>query len=157
MISCTESGGASVESTEFNPGTIGKYDLPEALVLVPFLHKKITANFGTLKFKNSFARIYQNGNYLKCHTDRPGLHVTLSVCVYDDTGVDWPMHFSKRLVNGPWNSNWKVDAFKQSYSSFVTAVGDGVVCLGTRVPHWREPLACAPDKKIIQVFYHWGF
>ena len=156
MINCLNRNGLVVETTPFNPGCLGKYDLEEGLDLVPFLHKKIAADYGRLSFKNCYARIYRNGNYLKCHTDRPGLDVTLSICVYSDVDHLWPMHFSNVSVTAPWNTAWTIDMFNSSFQSFDTDVGDGIACLGTKTPHWRDTLHCKEGQKIIQIFYHWG-
>lgn len=157
MIKKQEANATVKDVTPYSHGAYGFYDLPEALHLVPYLTKIIERDYGGVVFKNAYTRIYVNGNQLKIHTDRVGLDITISICVYSDVGFDWPMSISNVAIDGLWRDNLPVDEYKKDSRKYITKLGDGIVCLGTKNPHWRETLECPPDKKIIQTFYHWAW
>lgn len=92
-----------------------------------------------ITIQNSYSRIYFNDSVLKKHVDRKDLDVTLSVCIYDDTGVEWPLHVET----------------EEGIKSIVTKPGNGAVILGTKMHHWRDRLVCDNNKMVIQCFFHW--
>lgn len=146
------------EDSEYSYGTYGFYDLKEALYFVPFLHKIISNDYGSnIIFKNNYTRIYTNGNNLKIHTDRPGLDITLSVCLYSDIEFDWPMYISNVQIDTLWDNNLPIEDYKNNALPYVTPVGTGVACYGIKNPHWRDTLICDDNNKVIQAFYHWQF
>lgn len=138
----------------------GEISIPAVDSFVGELEKYIKADYGNdIKFVNSYSRVYQNNSLLKPHVDRLPLDVTLSLCVYNDTGVDWPIHVSNCFVEKNWKadtSNPSLSDVKANANSYYTNVGDAVACLGNRNPHWREVLECPKDRYLIQIFYHWG-
>lgn len=89
--------------------------------------------------QNSYCRIYLNDSVLKKHIDRKNLDLTLSACIYDDTGIVWPLCVQT----------------SEGVKSVITKPGDGAMILGTRMLHWRDHFYCDKDKKIIQCFFHW--
>ena len=89
------------------------------------------------------------------HTDRSDLDLTLTICVYSDIDNSWPIHVSNIPHQGEWKFDKPDSYYKSDYKTFHTPVGTGVTCLGRIYPHWREPLVCAENQKVIQVFYHW--
>jgi hypothetical protein len=59
----------------------------------------IKRDFGNnFNFSHSYGRIYYNGGVLIPHVDRSKLDITLSVNLYNDTGVDWPMYASDIIL-----------------------------------------------------------
>lgn len=105
--------------------------------LTPMVIKK--TGLHDITSQNSYSRIYFNDSILKKHVDRKYLDVTLSACVHDDTGVEWPLHVETN------------DGVK----SIVTKPGDGAIIFGTKMPHWRDRLICNKNKMVIQCFFHW--
>jgi hypothetical protein len=63
----------------------------------------------------------------------------LSVCIFDNTSKKWPLFVE----------------FEDSVVEVATNVGDGALILGTKMPHWRENLACNENQMIMQCFFHW--
>ncbi len=90
--------------------------------------------------KNSYARIYYNDGVLGKHLDREGLKYTLSITLFSNLDNDWPL--------------WCIDK-KGTETPIVIKPGDGALMLGTKLPHWREPLVCNDDQFVVQLFMHW--
>lgn len=97
---------------------------------------------GKMKPANSFARIYYSGGSLDPHVDRVGLDYTMSITLFNNLDVSWPLWATDKLGN-----TVPLDM----------AMGDGGMILGTTMQHWRGPLVCAPDRYVIQLFLHWSF
>lgn len=93
------------------------------------------------KESHSFARIYYNGGTLGKHIDRAGLDYTLSINLFSTLKKDWPLFCIDKKGN-------KVSASTKN--------GDGVLILGRKMEHWREPLVCSPDECFVQLFMHWS-
>jgi len=147
-----------VETSIYSFGADGFYDLPEALCFVPFLHDLISNDYGSnIIFRNNYTRIYSNGKELKIHTDKPGLDITLSVCLYSNIDFDWPMYVSNIQIDTLWTNDLPTQTYRDNATPYLTPVGTGIACLGTRNPHWRDTLICSEDKKVIQTFYHWQY
>jgi len=146
------------DETVYTSGSMGAFNLNSTFAHLPRIEKRIKSNYGdNIKFENTFSRIYQNGNDLKIHTDRPGLDITLSACLYTNLDQDWPIYVSNDTVDGIWDNVVDPDIYKRDYKVYSTPVGTGVACLGTRSPHWRDTLVCRNDQYVVQVFYHWSF
>lgn len=96
---------------------------------------------GKIKPANSFARIYYNGGVLNEHVDRKGLDYTLSITLLNNLNKDWPL--------------WVIDKSGQTIPLNIQ-MGDGGIIHGTEMKHWRDPLQCADDEYIIQLFLHWS-
>jgi hypothetical protein len=83
----------------------------------------------------SYARLYQNGNELKKHTDRPSCEISLSIQLGRSHHYSWPIYAGTQR--------------------FDLAEGDGMLYLGCAVPHWREPCAGPAGYYSGQVFCHY--
>lgn len=144
------------DDRNYYKNSMGVMNLPATLELLHVVEPLIRVDNSNICFENTYTRIYQNGSYLKIHTDRPDLFLTLSICVYSDVGSSWPLHVSNVLHHGPWSVELPTDRFLENYSTFDTPVGSGVTCDGLTHPHWRDTLICQPDQMVIQTFYHWN-
>jgi hypothetical protein len=89
---------------------------------------------------HTYCRIYYNGGMLGKHVDRPGLDYTLSITLMNTLHKSWPL-YALDMKGEEINTD--------------TGVGDGLLILGTKMTHWREPLVCGPEQCIIQLFMHW--
>jgi hypothetical protein len=97
-------------------------------------NKKITSS-------NTFIREYKNKSYLNRHVDRDSLDVTLSICLYNDTDINWPLYVKIKNDTIGYNTN----------------VGDGILLTNaTSTIHWRDELNCNDNLSIIQFFLHWS-
>lgn len=105
--------------------------------LTPLIKKE--TKIENIKEENSYSRIYFNNSILKTHKDRDGLDLTLSVCIFDNTNIEWPLFVEN----------------KDRVERIITRVGDGGLILGTKMNHWRERLICDEDKMVMQCFFHW--
>lgn len=91
--------------------------------------------------RNSYSRIYFNEATLRRHVDRQGLDVTMTVSIFNDTGLEWPLHVET----------------SEGKKSVVTDIGDAAIILGTKMPHWRDNLSAKDGQMVMQCFFHWGF
>lgn len=121
----------------FGAGSVPEFD---ALFkeFTPKVIKALRSRF--IREENSYSRIYFNGSTLLPHRDRPGLDLTMSLCTYTNLDNPWPIYveFDNGVVRA-------VDI----------KPGDAAIFLGTRMKHWRDPLVCNPDQRVVQSFYHW--
>jgi alkylated DNA repair dioxygenase AlkB len=101
---------------------------------------KESTGMSELNIENSYTRIYYNGATLGKHVDREGLDLTLSVCTFSNIETSWPLY---------------VEVKPGVVKSFETKPGDGALIMGTKMPHWRNPLVCENTQMVIQSFYHW--
>lgn len=106
--------------------------------LTPLIREK--TNIENIKEENSYSRIYFNDSILKSHVDRKGLDLTLSVCLFNNTNIEWPLSVE--------HEGKVIDV--------VTNIGDGALILGTKMKHWRERLICDSTQMIMQCFFHWS-
>jgi hypothetical protein len=96
---------------------------------------------GTLNNINTYVREYSNGGFLKKHTDRKDISVTMSICLESTINKEWPL-FAE--IEG------------KEYS-FNTNPGDGILLFGAdRNIHWRDDLICEENERVIQFFLHWS-
>lgn len=157
MLKAYENSKTVKDNTDYSNGALGFYDLPEAFHLAVYVEKVIKRDYGDkFKFANNYTRIYKNGNCLKIHTDRRGLDLTISICVFSNLKQEWPLHISGHQINVPWHDGLPIEEFKKNSEPFYTPVGTGVACLGYKNPHWRDTLVCDEDEMVIQTFYHWS-
>lgn len=84
----------------------------------------------------SFFRLYQHGNVLKAHRDRPSCEVSVTVNLGTDADAPWPI-----WIAGP-----------QGTASVLLNPGDGLIYRGCDCYHWREPF---PGNQLAQVFLHY--
>lgn len=144
------------DNNYFYNNSLGIMNLPETLELVDYVDSIVRPDNPEIRFENSYTRIYQNNSFLKIHTDRPELFLTLTICVYSDIDHDWPLHVSNVTHQGVWSINGPIEQYTSNFSSYSTPVGSGITCDGLKYPHWRDPLLCQPNQMVIQTFYHWN-
>lgn len=94
------------------------YNLPFFLEELCDNRKQVSRHVGRQVLPTyTFARIYQTGNQLERHTDRPECELSVSVNLSSDE--PWPLY---------------IDGEK-----FILTPGDGVIYEGVKYEHWREP------------------
>lgn len=84
----------------------------------------------------SYFRVYQSGNLLKAHRDRPSCEVSMTVNLGMDADEPWPI-----WIAGPMGT-----------ASVALQPGDGLVYRGCDCFHWREPF---PGNHLAQLFLHY--
>jgi hypothetical protein len=84
----------------------------------------------------SYFRVYERGDFLVKHTDRPSCEISLTLCLGYEAEGPWPL-----LLHGP-----------AGVSSIELAPGDALLYRGTECTHWREPLN---GERVAQVFLHY--
>lgn len=143
-------------SLAFYSNSVGITDLPATLVHAQRITEGLAARYPGLVFSNSYTRQYIRGSVLRPHIDRPGLDLTLSVCLEKDTPVAWPLHVSRRTwPHGEWRADVDFEPYRADSRCYDMAEGVGALCEGRRHPHWREEFDCAPGERAVYVFYHW--
>jgi hypothetical protein len=140
------------ENYYFN--SVGVYNLPGTLNYVPQLTQLVCNYCTDIKFSNTYTRRYQEGSFLGIHTDRPGLDITLGVCLKDNN-VDWPLHISNLEYHGPWQTGNDYSNWIQDCTSYSTKIGQGLLCQGIKYPHWRDHFPGNAGEYAMYVFYHW--
>ena len=146
------------EGGEYYKDSVGYPNLPAANKFIKKLEAVIKTVVGTnIAFENTYSRIYKKGSILGFHIDRPGLDITLSVCLKRD--APWELIASKRRVSELQikNNTWKDDMelYKQDVIAIDSMPGDAGLIQGRKHPHWREPLVCNDDQTNVYIFYHW--
>jgi hypothetical protein len=141
MIEAMANNGLSFEGGNDHYGnSYGQGGMVQGDRLLEYFTPIIEKDFGCkIAKENSYSRIYFNGSTLKPHIDRPGLDITLSLCAYSDIETEWPLC----VHDG------------QQVHILATPPGTAAAMLGTKHVHWRDPLVCRDDQKVIQVFCHW--
>jgi len=149
--------GKRDESSEsFYKNSVGIGNLPTTLKHVNRLTQDIQKKYPGAVFSNTYTREYRKGSILGVHTDRPGLDLTLSVCLEKKTPVAWPLYISKQTYSGgDWDPKTDTTKYRQEYTAYDMSEGVGSMCEGRKFPHWRDPLECEDDERAIYVFYHW--
>lgn len=82
----------------------------------------------------AYARLYQNGNELKKHTDRPACEVSVTVQLGRSHHYTYPIYMEGNRID--------------------LAEGDGVLYLGMEAEHWRDKCDGPDDYYSGQVFFH---
>lgn len=142
----------------FYRNSVGVGNLPTTIKHVDRLTAYIHKKYPGAVFSNSYTREYRKDSFLRIHTDRVGLDLTMSVCLEKNTPIAWPLHVSKKIYNSKeWSTSIDVSAFTEDYDSYDMAPGVGVVCEGRKYPHWRELFDCEENDRAVYVFYHWTF
>ena len=139
--------------------SFGVYNLPSACVYADRFVARCARDYGPLRFVNNYTRTYRQGSFLQCHADRPDCDVTLSVCVLSTVKPDWPLVISNVFHAPPWDIEQHPPQayFAADATAYVIDIGAGVACLGSRFPHWREPLPGDEHSIVMQAFYHMSF
>jgi Rps23 Pro-64 3,4-dihydroxylase Tpa1-like proline 4-hydroxylase len=118
------------------PNSRSMYNWKGALELLCELTPDISKFAGTtLLPAYSYIRVYQSGDDLKRHRDRPSCEVSITLNLGGD--CDWPIYIER--PDG-------------SIASILLQPGDAILYLGCKADHWREII---PGNKCIQVFLHY--
>lgn len=144
-------------TSEFYKDSVGAYDLPATITHVDRLTAQVREMFPGAVFQNTYTRAYAQGSYLKIHTDRDGLDITMSVCLEKTTPVAYPLCVSKVAHEGLWDSGIDAAPYKTSFASYDMPTGMGVVMEGRKYPHWRDALDCRDGERAVYAFYHWKY
>jgi hypothetical protein len=83
----------------------------------------------------SYARLYQNGNVLEKHKDRPPCEISISIQLGRSHHYSWPLYIDKKR--------------------FDLAEGDGVIYTGCDTAHWRNACDGPEGYYSGQVFCHY--
>lgn len=151
---CAEKHDENSES--FYKGSVGVGNLPITQKHVDRLTKEIQKRFPGAVFSNTYTREYRKESILGIHTDRPGLDVTLSVCLEKKTPIAWPLKISKKIYDKTeWDKSTDPTSYYQDSIAYDMSEGIGSICEGRKFPHWRDPFECEENERAIFVFYHW--
>jgi len=137
--------GAEYESfSEYNelggddqaPNSRSMYDYRSALELLCELTPEVSKLSGvTVLPTYSYIRVYQTGDDLKKHSDRPSCEISVTLNLGGD--CDWPIYIER--PDG-------------SVASMIMQPGDAMLYLGCKADHWRDAI---PGSKCVQVFLHY--
>ena len=144
----------NVETSHYYNGSVGFYNLPvtnQHLDKVEQLVKTVVGD--NIKFENSFTRIYKKGSVLGFHIDRPGLDVTVSLCLKRD--VAWPLVVSLKEADASYSER-KPEPYQLVTTSYDILPGSFVIAEGRKFPHWRETFVGDDTQTNIYVFFHWN-
>jgi hypothetical protein len=130
------------------PRAYCKYGDPIFDALLKLLHPNMQNYTGlNLAYNYSYWRLYQKGNVLERHVDRPSCEISTTLCLgYDTSNVDaeqypnysWPMFVKDKNGNElPVSLN----------------PGDMIIYRGCDLDHWRERFI---GKNHAQVFMHFN-
>lgn len=86
----------------------------------------------------TYARIYNKGDDLGMHLDRPECEYSFTINLGPVEDI-WPIHM--RTVGS------------EEHTSFELSIGDGAFYKGTEIEHWRDQLKT--DGPIYQAFFHY--
>lgn len=133
-----DGGGTAVNpNTTYGYRGYGEFDK-----YLNIIKPTITSLNGNKKIKNvnSFVREYKNGSFLKKHTDRDDIGITLSICLFSNIKTNWLLCAEYDNVEISHNIN----------------IGDGLLIINSdKIVHWRNELVCNDDESVIQLFLHW--
>jgi len=140
----------------FYKNSYGVFNLPSSLQFVDRITEKFKEKYPTIKFANTYTRSYSRGSFLKIHTDRHTLDLSLSICLEDKNNLDWPLCISaKKYPKDEWDLSTDPKPYEENYLEAHMGVGYGAVMHGRTFPHWREELLCGEKQRAIYIFYHW--
>jgi hypothetical protein len=145
------------DGLEFYKNSVGAYDLPATLQHVENLTTEIQKKFPGAVFKNSYTRAYHKDSFLKIHTDREGLDITLSVCLEKKIPAAYPLYVSQATYEGVWSADVETTQYTKNFKAYDMPVGVGSLVEGRKYPHWRDPLDCEEGERAVYVFYHWEY
>ena len=105
------------------------------------VHKKLLPEFekitGLKLFRTyNYLRIYQKGDILKCHSDRPSCEISCSICLGYDSNYCWELY----LLN-----------YDEEPVKVLLKPGDALIYKGFDLKHWRPKFR---GKEHVQLFLH---
>jgi len=134
------------------PGAYSKYGdwVMEALLMfmIPIMKAKTGME---LLPTYSYTRLYEKGNILRRHKDRPSCEISTTLRLGGD---EWPIFLD------PSGANFVIDEFAQTIKPGAPKgirvdlkVGDMLIYAGCELEHWREPFQ---GNVCSQVFLHYN-
>ena len=134
------------------PGSYAKYGDWVMETLLQYMRPIMKAKTGMeLVPTYSYTRLYEKGDILKRHKDRPSCEVSTTVHLGGD---EWPIYLD------PTGGNFVIDEFKQIHKPGAPKgvrvdlkIGDMLIYSGCELEHWREPFQ---GKVCSQVFLHYN-
>ena len=134
------------------PGAYSKYGDWVMETLLMFMIPIMKAKTGMdLVPTYSYTRLYEKGNVLKRHKDRPSCEISTTLHLGGD---EWPIFLD------PSGQNFVVDEYKNIHKPGAPKgiqvdlkVGDMLIYSGCELEHWREPFE---DTVCSQVFLHYN-
>ena len=134
------------------PGAYSKYADWVMETLLQYMRSIMKAKTGMdLVPTYSYTRLYEKGNILKRHKDRPSCEVSTTLHLGGD---EWPIFLD------PSGADFVIDEFKQTIKPGAPKgirvdlkVGDMLIYSGCELEHWREPFQ---GNVCSQVFLHYN-
>jgi hypothetical protein len=134
------------------PGAYSKYGDWVMETLLQYMRPIMKAKTGMdLVPTYSYTRLYEKGNILRRHKDRPSCEISTTLHL---GGEEWPIFLD------PSGADFVIDEYKQTIKSGAPKgirvdlkVGDMLIYSGCELEHWREPFegtVCS------QVFLHYN-
>ena len=159
LTALTKEKGHVEPNHGFN-GAIGFYNLSVTNKHLAKIEKQVKSVVGdNIKFENSFIRIYKEGSALPFHIDRPGLDVSVSLCLRRD--IPWPLVVSLKEADeeyiAPTDFSRKQESYILSTLNYDLLPGSIVVVEGRKFPHWREKFNGNSNQCNTYVFFHWSW
>jgi len=143
-----------VETSHYYNGSVGFYNLPITNKHLDKIEKLVKTVVGdNIKFENSFTRIYKKGSVLGFHIDRPGLDVTVSLCLKRD--VAWPLVVSLKEADSEYSERHP-ESYQRITTNYDILPGSFVIAEGRKFPHWREEFVGDDTQTNVYVFFHWN-
>ena len=134
------------------PGSYSKYGDWAMETLLMFMIPIMKAKTGMdLVPTYSYTRLYEKGNILKRHKDRPSCEISTTLHLGGD---EWPIFLD------PTGGNFVIDEYKNIHKPGAPKgiqvdlkVGDMLIYSGCELEHWREPFQ---GNVCSQVFLHYN-
>ena len=134
------------------PGAYSKYGDWVMETLLQYMRPIMKAQTGMdLVPTYSYTRLYEKGNILRRHKDRPSCEVSTTVHLGGD---EWPIFLD------PSGANYVIDEYKNIHKPGAPKgiqvdlkVGDMLIYSGCDLEHWREPFQ---GNVCSQVFLHYN-
>ena len=134
------------------PGTYSKYEdwVMETLLMFMIPIMKLKTGMELVP-TYSYTRLYEKGNILKRHKDRPSCEVSTTLHLGGD---EWPIFLD------PSGQDFVIDEYKNIHKPNAPKgvrvdlkIGDMLIYSGCELEHWREPFE---GKVCSQVFLHYN-
>ena len=134
------------------PGAYSKYGDWVMETLLQYMRPIMKAKTGMELIPTySYTRLYEKGNILKRHKDRPSCEISTTLHLGGD---EWPLFLD------PTGQDFVIDEYKNIHKPGAPKgiqvdlkVGDMLIYAGCELEHWREPFE---GKICSQVFLHYN-
>jgi hypothetical protein len=136
------------------PDSYSVYQRPELEMLLEAFLPKIEEETGKKLFPTyAYARLYQKGEELLCHTDRESCEYSATVTLGFDNAV-WPLFVGDQGTVGDLKilGEDEQNYYAKNVDIVRMEVGDAVIYKGCEQPHWRDEFL---GEWQTQVFLHY--